>query len=707
MLSRAPASVSLTALVALLTISISTVPAASASRATSGPAGGAAASRRGQASSLAERQKANKARRQTLKQAKEEIEARWQLEVVGDGTAAHPGWSDAQVEAMLLRPGQQELLAKELAKQDFGRHNGRLLKALTAEKQLLKRAAAAGDEAEGERLASHGARAVESAELNFQTGFARQIPRIVHSRLRKVLRPLAPLGVLAPGLARDTQFKPGTIASNLKHEDGKAYDELDPVDSHLWKRPTGEVSAEALFAGRFGGDEGAPALPARDDVMQLNGFRALQADGTHPSAFARDADGNEWKIKFLNGGDLLMSSEVVMARLLRKPGYNAPMSHLMRHKELDPRIVLSAYRNMARVSLPSRDPLVKVGAKKNRFSLSLWHKLGTGVEKVTLLDGEELTGKAAVQRLAAADRDVEVLRTIKSVTMAAVDVSSEEKPQESYGPWDMNRAPHVDAREVRALATILPTLFGGFDTKLSNLKRAGNVQKGKKGPDGEKAEDEVTEVIDLLGDTGSFLKVSNPNGFRDIAMPRPLETVTRLLRPLTAALGLPERLGLPDRPRGPRRRLHNDNNKVIQQAFDREDQWDARWAVRLAYEHYTPEVLLTALATGTGSYATTAYYTKRILARIDSLIVEHGLQGELPPRLRDDNPDVMRLQKPGGGELLLTLDRKPLDIADDRAVLPVRGPDGKPVELEGQGHSVRKGVLYNASGVKVGKSLFF
>ena len=543
---------------------------------------------------LAVRQRENEALLAKLGRKKEAADRQAEREVAS--------WSADRMARTGWRPDQREKATKERAKQLFGRTERRILEAAEIVKGLLAKEAAALGEIERSQLEAKQFEITRSAANNRKMGLERQafkkLRRILHKRLPRVTHAL---GRLVPWFRRDTQLDPGLTASNL--EDGRGVtDLLDPEDSTMWKpRKAERIAPYELNVGPWLKPEKRPTLPTAETVLALDGFRNMDADGTHPSVYVEDpATGLEWKVKFQGegkvNGNKYLTPDPVVSRLLYAMGYHTSVVYNGGALRMDPRAVLAAFEHKPRVGIRIRKD------KKIGFSQ---YRMRNFIGLVKLTDGRVLRGMAGYAHLARARKDPRVLDTIEYVQVKEVDLALKEGGDTSVGPFNPDDAPHVDRREMRALSVIQQSWLLGHDIKPSNVRLDLDTEDGE------------IELVHRVSDSGAALETVDPN-----------------------AIGWT--VGID--PEGTW--LHTDINGYTLRALDRTRMDDARWAVRQIAK-LSESQIMASVAAGATSWPVVVLYTEKLVARRDDLVRTFGLEKELG-LLRPEGPN-RRLTVSGPG----------------------------------------------------------
>ncbi|HEU5058094.1 MAG TPA: hypothetical protein VFU21_16295 [Kofleriaceae bacterium] len=555
-------------------VSLSPAPAEAGTRARPSRKGKVAAARSVKA--LATRQRENDALISSLGAKKERAEKQAAAEVAS--------WSDDKMARTGWRPGQREKATKERTKQLFGRTERRILEAAEIVKGLLEKEAMALSEIERGQLRAKQIEISRSAQNNKKMGLERQafkkLRRIMHKRLPRVSHAL---GKVIPWLRRDTQIDPNLLAGNLAAGDGPT-DALDPEDSTMWKpRKQERIAAYELNVGPWLKPDKRPTMPDADTVLELDGFRNMDADGTHPSVFVQDpVTDTEWKVKFQGegkvNGNKYLTPDPVVSRLLYAMGYHTSVVYNGGRLKMDPRAVLAAFEHKPRVGIRVRKD------KKIGFSQ---YRMRNFIDRVELTDGTVLEGMRGYTHLARARKDPRVLDTIKYVQVKEVDLALKEGGDTSIGPFNPDDAPHVDRREMRALSVIQQSWLLGRDIKPSNVRLDVDTEDGG------------VELVHRLSDAGAALATVDPNA---IGWEVDIDTAGKW--------------------------LHTDINGYTLRALDRTRMDDARWAVRQIAK-LSEEQIMASVASGATSWPVVVLYTEKLVARRDSLVKRFGLEGEL------------------------------------------------------------------------------
>jgi len=532
--------------------------------------------RAGKVAPLAVRQRENDAIIAKLGRKKEKASEQAKREVAG--------WSARKLAKTGWRADQREKAVKEREKQLFTRTPRRMLEAAEIVRDLMVKEAAAVSSIEKSQLQAKQFEITRSAQLNKKMGLERQalkkLRRIMHKKLPRVSYAL---GKLVPWFRRDTQLDPNLLASNLEAGDA-ASDLRDPEDSTMWKdRKAEKVAAFELNVGPWLKPEKRPTLPSDETVLALDGFRNMDADGTHPSVYVEDpATGLEWKLKFQGegriNGDKYISPDPVVSRLLYAMGYHTSVTYNQGTAKVDPRALLAAFEHKPRVGIRIRKD------KKIGFSQ---YKMRNFIGHVKMKNGRIVRGKAAYSLLKYARSEPEILERIAYVQVHDVDIALKEGGDTSIGPFNPDDAPHVDRREMRALSVIQQSWLLGGDIKPSNVRLDLDTEDGN------------VELVHRVSDTGASLGAADPN-----------------------AVGWT--VGID--PTG--NWLHNDVNGYTLRALDRTRLDDAKWAVRQIGK-LSESQIMASVASGTKSWAVARLYTEKLISRRDDLVKTFGLEKEL------------------------------------------------------------------------------
>jgi len=519
------------------------------------------------------------------------------------------GWSEKQLAGFGFRPSQREKATKVRTSMLFGRNQKRLLTTAKIVKRLQAAEGAAATADARAALQEQQATLMRSGLLNKKLGTERQIPL----QVKRFLQLRFPrLSQRIWFLRRNTQFDPGTIASNISAAgDSARTDNIDPVDSTMWKpRKPERVTTEALFTGPWMKAEDRPTLPESDSVLELESFRSLDADGIHPSVFVTDkATGTEWKVKFLGGPDNPLSPEPAMSRVYYALGYHASPVYHVPELKMDPRAVIAAYQHQQKVGFRVREGsfLHRIfRIKPGKYGHTAF-KMRNQIKSVRV-GGKLVEGEQAYELLEQARRDPSLLDRIEYVTVHGVDLALKgEGGAESIGPFKPDDPGNVNRREMRAMSTISAVWGMGDDVRFNNLRL-----------DAEEKDDGTVELEHVQSDAGAhFLTEKGPN-----------------------ALGWEVDIDLGGT------RLHNDANRITLDAFDRTTLDDARWAARKLGALSESQII--AMAAGSAeSWPVARLYAEKMIARRDSLVRKLGLENEIG-LLRPNGPDkLMNISGPG------------------------------------------------------------
>ena len=519
------------------------------------------------------------------------------------------GWSERQLAGFGFRPSQREKATKVRTSMLFGRNQKRLLTTAKIVKRLQAAEGAAATADARAALQEQQATLMRSGLLNKKLGTERQIPL----QVKRFLQLRFPrLSQRIWFLRRDTQFDPGTIASNISAAgDSARTDHIDPVDSTMWKpRKSERVTTEALFAGPWMKAEDRPTLPESGSVLELESFRSLDADGIHPSVFVTDkATGTEWKVKFLGGPDNPLSPEPAMSRVYYALGYHASPVYHVPELKMDPRAVIAAYQHQQKVGFRVREGsfLHRIfRIKPGKYGHTAF-KMRNQIKSV-LVGGKLVEGEQAYALIEQARRDPSLLDRIEYVTVHGVDLALKgEGGAESIGPFHPDDPGNVNRREMRALSTISAVWGMGDDVRFNNLRL-----------DAEEKDDGTIELEHVQSDAGAhFQTEKGPN-----------------------ALGWEVDIDLGGT------RLHHDQNRITLDAFDRTTLDDARWAARKLGALSESQII--AMAAGSAeSWPVARLYAEKMIARRDSLVRKLGLEQEIG-LLRPNGPEkLMNIAGPG------------------------------------------------------------
>ncbi len=545
------------------------------------------------------------------------------------------GWSERKLAGFGFRPQQRDKAAKVRSSMLFGRNDKRLLTTAKIVGRLLAAEGAAAGAGERAVLQEQQAVLMRSGLLNRKLGTERQFPL----QVKRFLQLRFPrLSQRVWFLRRDTAVDPGTVAGNLGAVgDAERTDHLDPVDSTMWKpRKPERVTPEALYAGPWMKPDQRPTLPRRGSVLQLESFRSLDADGIHPSVFVTDpATGTEWKVKFLGGPDNPLSPEPAMSRVYYALGYHASPVYHVKELELDPRAVIAAYQHQQKVGFRVREGsfLARLGLRPGKYGHTAF-RMRNQIKNLRFR-GKLVTGADAVAVLEQARKDPSLLDHIDFVTVHGVDIALKgEGGLESIGPFHPDDAGNVNRREMRALSIISATWGMGDDVRFNNLRLDADLK-----------DDGSVEIEHVQSDAGAhFLTEKGPN-----------------------ALAWEVAIDLAGQ------RLHNDQNRITLDAFDRTTLDDARWAARKLGGLSEQQII--AMAAGSAeSWPVARLYAEKLMARRDDLVKKLGLEKEVG-LLRPDGPD-MHMNLSGRGRITLT------DAAGARRTVTI--PAGNYKVVDGQ-----------------------
>lgn len=546
---------------------------------------------------LLERQRRNDAIVKSLSRKKEKAEKQAEREVAS--------WSAEKMARTGWRPEQREKATKERAKQLFGRTDRRILEAAEIVSGLLVKEAASLSRVEQRQLQAKQFEISRSAQNNKKMGLERQafkkLRRIMHKRLPRVSYAL---GKIIPWFRRDTQIDPDLLASNLAAGSSPS-DLLDPEDSTMWKeRKADRIEAFELLVGPWLKPDKRPTLPSADTVLALDGFRNMDADGTHPSVYVEDpATGHEWKVKFQGegkvNGNKYLTPDPVVSRLLYAMGYHSSIVYNGGQLKMDPRAVLAAFEHKPRVGIRIRVDK-KIGFSQYRMRNFIGH--------VKLKNSSQvLHGMRGYALLARARKDTRVLDSIEYVQVKDVDLALKEGGDTSVGPFNPDDAPHVDRREMRALSVIQQSWLLGRDIKPSNVRL--DID----------SEDGGVELVHRVSDAGAALHTIDPNA-------------------VGWTVGIDKTSSW----------LHTDINGYTLRALDRTRLDDAKWAVRQIAK-LSESQIMASVASGATSWAVVKLYTEKLIARRDDLVRTFGLENEIQP-LRPDGPNRhLDVDDPKGG----------------------------------------------------------
>jgi hypothetical protein len=524
------------------------------------------------------------------------------------------GWSETKLAGFGFRPQQREKAAKVRSSMLFGRNDKRLLTTAKIVKGLLAAEGAAASAGERAALQEQQATLMRSGWLNRKLGTERQVPL----QIKRFLQLRFPrLAQRIWFLRRDTVGDPGTIAGNLGAiGDAERTDHLDPVASTMWEpRKPERITTEALFAGPWMKAEKRPTLPESESVLELESFRSLDADGIHPSVFVTDpATGTEWKVKFLGGPENPLSPEPAMSRVYYALGYHASPVYHVAELRMDARAVIAAYQHQQKVGFRVREGSILhriFRLKPGKYGHTAF-KMRNQIKNVRFR-GKLLSGDEAVRVLEDAQRDPSLLEHISYVTVHGVDIALKgEGGGESIGPFHPDDPGNVDRREMRGLSMISAVWGMGDDVRFNNLRL-----------DAEVGDDGTVELEHVQSDAGAhFLTEKGANA---LAWEVDID--------LNGA------------------RLHNDQNRITLDAFDRTTLDDARWAAR-KLAGLSEQQIVAMVASSAESWPVARLYAEKLIARRDDMVKKLGLDGELG-LLRPDGPD-RHLNVSGRGRVTLT-----------------------------------------------------
>ena len=529
-------------------------------------------------------------------------------------TSEVAAWNDRKLARFGFKPEQREKAAKVRSQMIFGRNDKRLLTTAEFVRGLLAAEQTATTAEQRIGLQEQQAQLMRSGLLNKKLGTEKQLWRKIK---RFSQRRFPRFSQRIWFLRRDSQFEPGTVASNIGATAGMAStDHLDPVDSIMWKaRKPERVTSESLFAGPWMKADERPTLPEDESVLELDNFRSLDADGVHPSVFVTDPKtGAEWKVKFLGGGAEALSSEATMSRFYYALGYHSSPVYHVAQLRMSPSAVIAAYDHKQRVGIRVKENgfLHRVfRIRPGKYGISPY-KMRPQIKSLKLRRGGVLTGEAAYLALDAARSDPSLLDGIEYVTVHGVDLALKgEGGGESIGPFHPDDLANVDRREMRGLSFISAVWGMGDDVRFNNLRM-----------DADGKDDGSIELRNVMSDAGAHFQTPRPNEFGwevdfDLAADR----------------------------------IHNDNNRFTIRAYDRTTLDDARWAAR-KLGALSESQIIASVAAGAESWPVARLYAEKLISRRDSLVKKLGMEKELG-LLRPNGPDK-RMNLDGPGQITLT-----------------------------------------------------
>ena len=420
---------------------------------------------------------------------------------------------------------------------------------------------------------------------------------------RETVRRLASRVQRRTGLGRDSQFRPGTPATDdgtrQYFEGGKA------------------LSPAQVYSGPWSAKVDKLALPRPGVVLDIVSTRDDDADGMHPSVTGRDPEtGLELKVKLGDGVDV--SSAAIVSRLVAAMGFRAPQAaYFMPRLDVSPEMVVAAFRHQNKIGVRVKEGgvLDALGVEPGKHGHT-WFKMDPRqLAGVTMRAGGTLTGDAAIAQLERAMKDPAEMRAITHVTLRNVTVETEENAGHAIGPLDLNSKDVRDRRAVRAFSIPAAWLDAG-DVRLSNGQLVVEKQKGKGGkPD-------TLKLRKIFSDSGSALSFKDPAAF-----------------PATVAVN----------PRG--KRL-TDTARTINRAFDRTQPEDAEWVMtpdeERGFARLTTPQIEAAVAAGVDSYPLHRFYVSRLVSRRNAIVSGLGLEATYGLLPEVDLTDVR-----GGGTIEL------------------------------------------------------
>jgi hypothetical protein len=374
----------------------------------------------------------------------------------------------------------------------------------------------------------------------------------------------------------------------------------DPLPSTFWQRPE-NIPGKNLYAG-FGRDR----LPRFDDDICTYSAPKVSS-GTH-AGFDVEYHGARFKIKF---GEV--NSEPFTARIFHALGYHVDPT------DYTPQIKIRYDRRMLR-ELHLRRPL-NMGITP--FGVHLWtvhlqqhYDPFTFITTAVFKDGRQIPGALLKQILfknpnlphpedSPENFRPEIEASLDYLVMNEANVQPRDGPTESIGSWDFGQLGHQNLRELRG-AGLLAGWLAWFDSRADNTKL-----RLVRNTDDVKIEHFISDLGGGMGEGNGWFSPhgENPNHFA--------WTFTE-----------PEIVRGPGRMTTPFRITHF-RPIVPTPAFDAMTPDDARWMARLIAQ-LTEQQLRTALVASGYDNAEARLYLEKLISRRDRMIIDLGLQNELP-----------------------------------------------------------------------------
>jgi hypothetical protein len=445
--------------------------------------------------------------------------------------------------------------------------------------------------------------------------------------------------------------KGNTPAANLEPGPCADLSRLNPIPSTFW-RPHDEIPVQDLYHG-FGRIE----LPPLEGTI-FTYARAKDSYGLNPG-FEVEAKGHNFKIKF---GEI--SSEPFVARIFHAVGFHAdPTDYTPSLKVRYDRRIFQEFNS--RQEMKTRFTLLgfitgytlELQKRFDPFDYIAWAVLRNG----TLWTGTELKNrlfhdaKTSHPEALASNFSPEIEAQIDYLITIPANVQQKQPHLKNIGPWDFSQLDHSDRRELRG-AGLLAAWLGWFDTRFDNTRL--RLVKTTSDPD------LLHYFSDLGGALGKTAGLLYSHGELPNAFPW---TFTR--PPLWQR---PHHLAIPLRIEGYRPVARTP-------AFEAMTLDDARWMARLIAQITEPQIVQALVASGFDS-ATTRLYTEKLVSRRDRMIVDLGLNAEIP-LLRPARVDHRFSYDPTiDGPIIVSLPGEPPHQAP---LSPLRVVDGRLVPSRG------------------------
>lgn len=376
---------------------------------------------------------------------------------------------------------------------------------------------------------------------------------------------------------------------------------LDPLPSSFWQRPN-NICSEDLFHGF----ERSRCCSIGEGVCIYAGPK--ESHGLNPG-FSVSCNGQKVKLKFAE-----VSSEPFAARIFAALGYHVDPTDFAPNLKLRyDRRILQEFNSRKEMNIHFTTffvlPVYTLKLQKryeplDYFSAAVLHD-GRVWSRAELRQHLFRDPLASHPEEDGANFRPEVEAQIDYLVTGPANVQPAQPGVKSIGPWDFGQLDHAERRELRG-AGLLAAWLGWFDTRFDNT-RLRIVQHGTE----PQLVHYFSDLGGVLGQTSGFLfsRGELPNAFPwTFTLPPLFQGPHHLARPL---------------------RLEGFKPLAATPAFAAMTIDDARWMARLIGQLTEQQIVQALVASGFDS-AEVRLYTEKLVSRRDRMIIDLGLQNEIP-----------------------------------------------------------------------------